>query len=134
MLPFVSKTIPEPRPSGVSIWTTDGDTSWKTLTKLFCSAMAAGSEACDLGVERLVAKPTSMATPADTTRMTRESLIRFMPPLLPSMHRGNLRTARERLQGRRRNKRFLRRLPGAAGALERDGDHRTGGERVREPD
>src|SRR3954468_5062637 len=92
MLPFVSKMIPEPRPSGVSIWTNDGDTLWKTLTKLFCSAAAAGSAACDLEVARPDAKPTSTATHAETTRMTRASLSRFMPVVLPGRRPGNLRT------------------------------------------
>jgi hypothetical protein len=83
MLPFVSKTIPEPRPSDVSIWTTEGDTRWKTSTKLFCSAAAAGRAACELEVARPEAKPTSIATQAETTRMASGSLIRVMPSLYP---------------------------------------------------
>ena len=38
MWPFLSKTTPEPRPLGVSIWTTDGATFLTTETSWFCSA------------------------------------------------------------------------------------------------
>ena len=85
MSPFVSNTIPEPRPPLVSIWTTDGDTRLNTLTNAACSSDAAEVEAAGPVVAaRLEANPTPPATHNETAAMRSGTLSRFMPLFYPS--------------------------------------------------
>ncbi len=90
--PFESKTMPEPSPAGVRIWTTDGDTCRKTVTYAFCrlatpgGTLSAGAEerAREVGVEgpeelaRVVVKPTSAPTTSDAARTTSAARKRVM--------------------------------------------------------